>query len=178
MKRILIVNKELDDNYINDIENNRRIIVKKNKTIIKDFNYFKNDFISRLNYENIDYNFFIEEWEVLNDKIQVVVSNDGSPMRPVHIKADLKPKDGAKALFQSEKMIIIKISHGLFEISKNIIGKNEQIESTIIKIGNYTTINDIMNDKSLDTFKDVFKAIIDKIGNYKEHYYAPIWAII
>jgi hypothetical protein len=137
VKKILIVNAELDRDIF---KNNKRVLFKKDKTIIKDFNYFNDEnFFSYLRKFDISYSFMIEEWEVLNDdKIQIIMANDGSPLRPVHIITDTKPKNGSKALFQSELMIILKISGGLFEISKNYIKDNE-IVSNVIKVGNYNS---------------------------------------
>ena len=116
----------------------------------------------------------MEEWEILNEnKIQLVVANNGDPIRPVHIVSDLNPRNGAKALFQSEKIIIIRISKGMYEISKNSIDENGEITSNILSMGNYTALSDINFGEN---FNHILKRLNDVYAQYKGgNYLSPIW---
>lgn len=173
MKKILIVAEEIRELA----ENNSRIIIKKDKTIIKDRNIFDNkEFLSKYKGK---YKYFLEEWEICTkNKIQIICSNNGTQLRPIHIKTDLFPEKGDKALFQSEKMIIIKLSTEtkLYEICKYSINEQGEIFNNVIHIGRFEELKDCKKD-----IPDIFRPIIDCIDkNYKKYltdgYLAPIYA--
>jgi hypothetical protein len=137
MKKILVINKRLDD-FKNSECNNKRIILKKNITIIKDLRFLENNnFIEDIT-KDVSYKWYIEEWEVMNDnRIQMVCANDGSKLRAVHVVTSLTPRDGVKALFQSEKMLILKMANGVYEFSKNVINTNGEIREDVLNVGTY-----------------------------------------
>jgi hypothetical protein len=166
MKAILIINEELKE-----LENNKYIKHKKNKTIIKDNNYFKEEFFSKY-----DYKFYLEEWEIWNEeKLQVCFSNNGYPLRPVHIIDTENQTNGVKALFQTEKMLILRASNGIFEITKNVIDEVGDINSSVLVMGPYKEIKDI--GKKLDSnLKLMFDTVLNNITKYNEvGYLAPIY---
>lgn len=176
MKKIMIVEKELT----NLNQDNKRIIFKKNKTIIKDKKYLDDiEFIDKLKKERIKFKQFLEEWEVRNeDRIQLLCANDGSPLRAVHIISDLHPNGGVKALFQSEKIIILKISLGNFELSKNYINEAGEICSNVLKTGKFLNLSDIREQIS-ENFHPMLNSLIRNYEKFNEEgYLSPFYAAI
>lgn len=169
MKKILIVDKEL-----HELKENNRVVIKKGKTIIKDFCYFKKSFINELKRKGISYSWFLEEWEVFTDeKIQVLCANDGSPLRPVHIVSSTNPHNGAIALFQSEKIIKLLIQNNTFELSKNfIVDDEDKIE--IIKVGLFDKFIDIKNQLPSE-YIPMINSILKNKDEYKNAYLSPFW---
>ena len=200
MKKILVVDKRLD--WLKDKDpHNKRIILKRNITIIKDLRYIDNpSFISEVS-EEASCKWYIEEWEVMNDdRIQLICANDGSRLRAVHIVSSTTPKDGVKALFQSEKMLILKLSGGLFEFSKNSINADGEIREDVIQVGKYNpdvsteidgnvkgnvTTTTLFNDiklKLVSARKGCYVMIDSLIENHdkfkEDGYLAPIYASV
>jgi len=147
MKKILVVEQRLD--WLKDKDPyNKRIILKRNITIIKDLRYLENENFIVDTLSDAQYKWYIEEWEVMNkDRIQLICANDGSKLRAVHIVTSTTPKDGVKALFQSEKMLILKMANGVFEFSKNSINTEGIIREDVIQVGTY---NADLNKKEID----------------------------
>lgn len=170
MKKILIIKKEL-----HEYEGNVKVLIKKNKTICKDYTLMNELKEKYINYKP---QYFLEEWEIWNDeKLQICFANDGSPLRPIHIICDSSIKRGPKALFQTEKIIVMKISKGVFEITKYQIDENGIIKRNLIQIGNYNMYIDI-EGKINEQFKNVIEVIIDKYNNYyKNGYLSPFYYI-
>jgi hypothetical protein len=171
MKKILIVEKEIPE------IKSKKVIIKKNKTIIKDLNIIEDEnFLGNLVQEGIPYKFMVEEWEVMNtERIQLVMANDGSQLRPIHICSDLYPKNGIKALFQSEKMLIIRAQNGIYEISKNVIREDNTVFTNVIKIGNFSKFEDIKNQIE-SNFQPAVESLIKKYDKYlKDGYLSAVW---
>jgi len=177
MKKILIL-----DSDNSGLDPTRRVIIKKNKTIIKDRDLYDNkDFLQTMRDKDIPYSFYLEEWEVLDSstgRIQLICANDGSPLRPVHIISETRPNNGVKALFQSEKMIIFKIQNGSFEICKYYIDENGNIISNVLTVGEYNSFNDIKN-KVDKNFSSVIESLDRNYNNFIDSgYLSPIWSIL
>ena len=173
MKKILIVDANLE------LPPNKRVIIKKNKTIIKDFNIYDDpSFIQNLEMNNTPYNFYIEDWEVMDDnRIQIICGNDGSPLRPVHIISDVVPKNGVKALFQSERMVIMKIQNEMFEITKNFI-EDGKIVNNVIYTGEFEYLTDMYKTVS-ENFHPMIDALVKNYEKYRENgYLSPIWSVL
>ena len=174
MKKILIVEEQIPEIS----ENNHRIMVKKSKTIIKDNKYFNEKFTSKL---DAPFKYYLEEWEVLSKqekRIQLICSNDGGPLRPVHIITELRPKNGVKALFQSEKMLVLKIQNGSFEMTKNSIDERGEIKTNVLKVGDYMSFSDIKTqlDFSFESMVESLERNYEKFIN--NGYFSPIWSIV
>jgi hypothetical protein len=173
LKKILIVESEL-----NIQPPNKRIILKKNKTIIKDRNYFDDPvFVSTLS--DHDYNFYLEEWEVVSDeKVQVIMSNNGKQLRPVHIIDSTRPSNGVKALFQSEKMVVFKLTDNSWELVKNFVSSTGEIETSVLFMDDFKSFTDIKRQVD-PKFLPVIEQVESKSEEYKNSsYMAPLWAQI
>ena len=179
MKKILIIDRELRGVLP---ENNKRIIFKKNKTIIKDntilkdpellFNVIANS-ISGFDKEEL--NWYLEDWEVMNDeKTQIVCANNGIKLRPVHIISALDPRNGAKALFQSKKLVILKMQDGVFELSKSTITDNGEIDVNVLSVGEYTNTLDI-KQKIGPEYYPMLNSYIKNEKEFRTSYMAPLW---
>jgi hypothetical protein len=166
MKKILIVNSVL-----NELNHNKNIIIKKNKTIIKDESLMKM-------WDKIESKYLLEEWEYCRkNEIQVICANNGDKLRPVHIITDLCPNNGVKALFQGEKLITIRISldNKICEICKNIIDENNEMIQNVILITKFNGFDTIIKESPPN-----FIEIIKYVGkNYEKctrgEYLSPLW---
>jgi hypothetical protein len=160
MKKIVIIDTEL-----HEIKNEKNIIIKKNKTIIKNLKFMNNLFLN-----NYSYKWLLEEWEYIdNNRIQLIFSNDGSKLKPVHIIANNNV--GPKALFQTEKMLCLRIQNNMFELSKYSIDEQGIINSSVIQMGNFININEL---EKVSLYKEPIKHLIEKINN--NNYSTPIYA--
>lgn len=157
MKKILVIQAELKELF--NYGSPHKIIFKKNKTIVKDLRILSRkqtyDYLSE---KQIPYKFLLEEWEFDNsEETQVLFANDGNPLRPVHIiESGVQKEKGIHALFQSERILILKISHNkhLFEITKNTINDKGKIFTEVLKIGKFNIFNDIIK-QTPDNFHNV-----------------------
>ena len=84
MKRVLVVNSHISSLNFFDLDyNNKRIIQKRNKTLIKDGKYINSEFTDRLNDNGISWELLMEEWEVFNpEKLQLCMDNNYNPIKP------------------------------------------------------------------------------------------------
>jgi hypothetical protein len=165
MKPILMIMGEID------LPETNLIKIKKNRTIIKDRRYFKGSFYSEHNYK-----FLLEEWEVWNEsRLQICLSNNGFPLRPVHIVDIEKQKDGISALFQTEKMLVLRCGKGVFELSKNKIDDYGNVDTTVLQVGSYNTYSDIR--QKLDAqFHTMMDEVLTKINKYNTiGYVTPLY---
>jgi len=167
MRKILIINKEMPE-----LSKDPFIKIKKNKTIIKNYNLMTSEFCA-----DKQYKFFLEEWEVWNkDRIQICLSNNGDSLKPVHIIDD--QKNGIKCLFQTEKLLILKASNGIYELTKNTIDQRGFITTSCISVGKYNNFEDI-KDKLDKQFHDMLYTVIMRMEKYKEEgYLSPLYYTI
>lgn len=165
MKPILMIMGEID------LPETNLIKIKKNRTLIKDHRYFKESF-----YNQYDYKFLLEEWEVWNEeRLQICLSNNGYPLRPVHIVSIEKQKDGISALFQTEKMLVLRAGRGVFELSKNKIDNYGNVDSTVILIGKYNEYSEIKQKLDVQ-FHSMMDEVLSKIIKYKKiGYVTPLY---
>ncbi len=176
MKKILIVERELQGK----LPENKRIMFKKNKTIIKDNKILDDDQkildIFKENSIGInDYSWYLEEWEVFNEiKVQLICGNSGTRLRPVHIISSLSPRNGAKALFQSKKLVVFKMQDGVFELSKNVVDDGGNTEVNVLCVGEYTSILQVKSKLGSD-YLPMINSYIKNKGEFLNNYLSPIW---
>ena len=169
MKKILIVNKELPE-----LKDNSRVVIKKNKTIIKDRNYFNNEFTMTLDREGIEFSYCFEEWEVWDgNRLQLVSANNGKELKPVHIVNLDRIKNGVRALFQSETMSILEIKGDDFKLTKNVLDSQGKETITTLASARFSKLDEIrfLIPKN---FTDMILTIIDRKNKYiREGYLSP-----
>jgi len=170
IKKILIVDKQLPEYKYDPL-----FVLKKYKTIVKNSEYFNQEFLDSV---ETSFKWLLESWEVLSEnKISLLCAQDGSRLKSVHVISHKTPLNGSKVLFQTEKLMIIKIANGIFDISKHSIDTRGKISTEVIMVDNYKTLEDIKL-KAPNDLEEILGALIEKHDEYLKEYSSPIYAIV